>query len=772
MLKRSVGSYASGSLGACASLALAIGAASYPAQAQSQNASPSAAADSNSSADATGLTEIVVTAQFKAANLQETPIAITAEDAAMMEARGHKSLLDVASAAPNVNIRPSTSAFGNAASIFIRGVGQYDPSFALEPGVGIYIDDVYFPTIYGSVFDLLDLDRVEILRGPQGTLAGKNSIGGAIKLYSKKPTGEGGGYVEGSYGNFDQTSLRAGVDFTLVPDRVFVRLAGVYKQRDGYMTRLDFGCAHPGSGVASNPLQTDCKLGTEGGDRFGGVRAALRWTPSDKLEVDITADTSVDDAEPAPTKLTYVLPTTGLQPFVNNADFINYSTYTDPNIPFSVPVTNRVASDGGAATIRYQLAENLALTSITAFRRYDGQSGIDEDGSPLGLQTLYSTVEFKEFTQENRLDGEIGKLDYTTGMYYYHGEGFTGGRVDASTVDFLSDNETPSNSISGFLHTVYHVTDPFSVSAGVRYTHENKKFTYGLKSPTDPTQPAAFVGAIDGSVGRYERSRVDYRLNAQYQWAPTFMTYATASTGFKGGGVNPRPFVPSQVAPFGPETMKAYEVGAKSELFNRTVRLNVSAFYNDYSDIQLTITNGFGGFFLSAIPLNAGDAHVKGVELEGEAHVIDNLAIDASLSYLDFKYVSLTPAAVVSGIGFGMKTPFTPSTQASAGIQYEIPAQVLGGSLTPRLDANYQGHFYTNAANGPFNDTQSRTLVNGRLTWKSDSARWEAALAGSNLLNKYYYLTTFDNTGPGGFANAVPAPPRMWTISIKSTFQP
>ncbi|MDB6083136.1 MAG: Pesticin receptor, partial [Gammaproteobacteria bacterium] len=301
-------------LKACATGALAVGAAGVSGGVAAQTVQPgaaaadSASADTGAAADANSLSEIVVTAQFRRDNLQSTPIAITAVNAAMMEARNQTSLLDIASSAPNVNIRPSTSALGNAASIFIRGIGQYDPSFALEPGVGIYIDDVYFPTIYGSVFDLLDLDRVEILRGPQGTLAGKNSIGGAIKLYSKKPDGQNEGYAEAGYGNFNQTSFRAGTDFTLVPDQLFMRLAGVYKRSDGYMNRVDFGCANPGSGVKPNPIQESCALGTEGGQQFGGIRAALRWVPGSKLEVNLSADYSVDDGEPSPTKLVYALP--------------------------------------------------------------------------------------------------------------------------------------------------------------------------------------------------------------------------------------------------------------------------------------------------------------------------------------------------------------------------------------------------------------------------------------------------------------------------------
>lgn len=751
-----------------------VGAAGSGSAGTTATSPSSLATNPNSAPDSSVISEIVVTAQYRRENLQTTPIAITAENAAMLNARNQTSLLDVAEAAPNVNIRQSASALGNGASIYIRGVGQYDTNFALEPGVGIYIDDVYFPTIYGSVLDLLDLDRVEILRGPQGTLAGKNSIGGAIKLYSKKPDGDDGGYIELGYGDYGQTTVRAAGDFTIVPGQLFMRIAGVYKHSDGYETREDYGCAHPASGVAGNALSDNCTLGTEGGDEFGGVRAQLRWTPTSDLEVNLSADSSTDNAQPAATKLVYALPGTGLQPYVTNLTpaqrYINYSTYADPSIGLSIPAINRVASSGEALTINYQIADQLSLTSISAFRKYDGQSGIDGDGSPLPTQTLYVENTFSEYTEEDRLNGRLGSLDYTVGAFYYHGNGVNGGRVDASGVDFLQNDPAVSSSVSGFVHTVYHVTDPFSVSAGFRYTHENKSYSFSDLSPFVIGAPAALVGGITGDRGYYADSRPDWRLNAAYQWTPSLMTYATFSTGFKGGGVNPRPFVQSQVVPFGPEKIDAYEIGAKSEWLDHRVRLNLAAFYNDYKSIQLTLTNGYGGFPISAVPVNAGDAHVKGVELESELHPIAGLEIDASASYLDFNYVSLTASAQASGIEYGMSTPFTPSQEFDAGVQYDLPISNIGGTITPRLDANYQSHFYTNAANGPYNYTQSRTLANGRLTWRSDGNKWEAAVSVTNLLNKYYYLNTFDIVSESGIATATPAPPRMWMGSIKYKF--
>src|SRR3954464_8076835 len=193
------------------------------------------------------LDEVVVTAQFREQRVQDAPLAITAINAEMLEARNQTSIVDVANQAPNVVLKPAPAPYGPAMQAFIRGVGQSDFNYALEPGVGIYVDDVYYSTLTGSVLDLLDLDRVEVLRGPQGTLAGQNSIGGAIKLYSKKPSGSDTGSVQATYGSFNRTDIRASADATLMKDVLFGRIAGVSHHVDGYVTRYDYGCSHPGS---------------------------------------------------------------------------------------------------------------------------------------------------------------------------------------------------------------------------------------------------------------------------------------------------------------------------------------------------------------------------------------------------------------------------------------------------------------------------------------------------------------------------------------------
>src|SRR3954452_928246 len=252
------------------------------------------------------LDEVVVTAQFREQRVQDAPLAITAISAEMLESRNQTSIVDVANQAPNVVLKPAPAPYGPAIQAFIRGVGQSDFNYALEPGVGIYVDDVYYSTITGSILDLLDLDRVEVLRGPQGTLAGQNSIGGAIKLYSKKPSGNDSGSVQATYGSFNRTDIRASADVTLMKDVLFGRIAGVSPHVDGYSTRYDYGCSHPGSGAPSTTSSVDCKLGTEGGKAYDAVRGSLRWLPVDKLEVSLAGDYTNDNSEASPLTLIYV----------------------------------------------------------------------------------------------------------------------------------------------------------------------------------------------------------------------------------------------------------------------------------------------------------------------------------------------------------------------------------------------------------------------------------------------------------------------------------
>jgi iron complex outermembrane receptor protein len=764
-----------------------------------------------------GVERIVVTAQFREQSLQDTPVAITAVNAALLEARSQTNIVDVANQAPNVRLTKGSAPYGPSLQAHIRGVGQHDFSFALEPGVGVYVDDVYYATLTGSILDLLDLDRVEILRGPQGTLAGQNSIGGAIKLFSRAPTGDGGGFVQGTFGEFNRTEVRAAADFTLVPDRLFGRISGVSAAKDGYVTRYDYACTHPGTAVPSFKTGPGCELGTEGGISYSGLRGSLRWTPGDRVEVNLIGDYTNDNSEASPFTLLYVgnlagPGVTGANPanhsingvplgaptgsaFISYSPFgpyaldtfsdspyINYSTHANPapvdgTAPYANSPIYQVDSWGVSATADVELTDNLNLKSISAYRRYEGEWSIDEDGSPIGSTTLLNQVWHWQLTQEFRLNGTLfdDAVNYTLGAFYLDKNSWYGGRVDLNTLQFVEDDTIPATTQALFANVDWAVTDRLSLIAGVRYSDVEKTFNYGRKGIPGNIYgglaPPA-VRPLDGVAGAFSGDRWDYRAVAQYRWSDALMTYAQYSTGFKSGGVNPRPFFPNQALPHNPEELTAYEIGAKSDLLDGALRLNAAVFQNKYDDILMTVNSCPPPATPTpcAMPVNAGEADVQGFELEAFARPIDGLTIDASYSYLDFEYTSLTAAALGSGITLDMRMPFAPESQYSIGAQYEIQ---LGqaGTLTPRLDYAWQDSYFTGAINrAPYNVIESRGLLNGRLTWRPENDEWAVALEVTNMADELYYTGIFDNRGSSRTIQGQPGLPQEWAITVRRNF--
>src|SRR5687768_3356305 len=247
------------------------------------------------------LAEVIVTAQYRAEPLQETPIAITAITAADLEARAVSSAFEVAYTVPNASFRPAQAAFGNTMTAFVRGIGQNDFDFAFEPGVGIYVDDVYHPFTLGSSIELLDLERVEVLRGPQGTLCGRGSIGGAVRFVAKQPKGDDTGSISMTVGEYDRIDLRASYDFAL-GENLFARVTGVSASRGGYQDVIDFTCAFPAQSGTLPVMPVNqangCKLGTQGGEDVLGARGTLRWVASDRFEASFTGEVLNSDAEP------------------------------------------------------------------------------------------------------------------------------------------------------------------------------------------------------------------------------------------------------------------------------------------------------------------------------------------------------------------------------------------------------------------------------------------------------------------------------------------
>lgn len=788
----------------------------FPALAQ--EAAPSSADKSES------LQEVTVTAQFVRQNLQDTPVAITAISSARLEERGNQTIEDIARQAPNVTLTTGGAYGGPSLVAFIRGVGQTDFDPALEPGVGLYVDDVYYSTLTGSILDLLDLDRVEVLRGPQGTLAGKNSIGGSIKLYTKKPTVEHDGYVEAGYGSYNAVTVRGASNFTLIPDRLFARLSGVSRSRDGYITRYDYGCTHPGTVLAAafpSELESpSCVLGTEGGIRYTAGRLALRWLATDNLELNLAADVLSDVSEAPANVLLGAGPTAapiivngviwpnlaGVPANIAGCEFItygprscdprrpnnpyaNYATYTDPRTGLAITPNQTVKSRDLSLNIDWKLSDSLDLQSISAYRRYVSGFGDDQTGSPIPGALLYQTLTHHQTSEELRLNGKAGTLvDYTLGAFYFDQYTAHDGRIDLgySGLDFLHGPD-PVNATTWavFAHGIVHATDRLDLSLGIRYSDDKKDYDYARHNPdgsaiqpclgppgTPGNPPNCLISSLQGVSSQFKGTRTDYRAALSYRWTDRLMTYAQLSTGYKGGGVNPRPLYNVQALTFRPETLDAYEIGLKSQMLDNRLRLNVAAFYNQYKDIQLVLSDCtalFGPVFglPCLLPANAGDAHVKGGELELDWTPFKGLQIDASYSYLDFKFVRINAA---TGLDLGKVTPYTPRNKASLGIQYEIQLGGIG-SLTPRIDTSYQSTVYGDVNNTALETIAGYTLVSGRLSWSSPEKSWEASLECQNLTDRLYYLSKGDGTyNGGGYAFGAPGLPRTVMLNVKRSF--
>ncbi|MEZ5894526.1 MAG: TonB-dependent receptor [Parvularculaceae bacterium] len=740
--------------------------------------------------------EIIVTAQFRSQRLQDTPIAISALNGDMLDARGMTELTDLR--VPNLTAEPAPGIFGPAAQIYIRGVGQFDTNFTFEPGVGVYIDDVYYATVFGNSFDLLDLDRVEVLRGPQGTLAGKNSIGGAIKLYSKKPDGDPSAFIEAQTGSYDLVSIRGATNLTIVPEKVFLRLSGKGKHIKGYIDRVDYKCTHP-----SSPLPTyvtndgvSCRLGRLAGGDEVGLRAQLRMIPTDQLEINIAADyfdSSGDpgasiliDARPAANSLNGV--TYGPE-FISPNPYTSYATYRGTaTSSYNAIAKSELTSWGVSGTINYDLAESVQLTSITAYRSAEAYFVVDNDESPIPKSESIGQPSQEQFTQEVRANVTLGEFaDVTVGGYYYNGDGLQAGRnlIGSLNADFVTADTIDSESTSVFAHAIFHLTDALNLTGGVRYTDDEKTYTHVRSLVDGGFSPA--VNPIDGQSATFAKEVWDYRAVVDYRWSPSFFTYAQFSTGFKGGGINPRVFFPNQVAPFDEEKLKAYEIGFKSNFLENKVTLNVAAFLNDYTNIQIQTSTPFfnvnlpvqpditmpnynpiGGTFPAAVFLNAGDVRQKGGEAELTLAPTDGLLINASVSYLKGKYKELLPQAMASSLTEDMELPFAPHWQTDFGIQYEFP--FAGGSLTPRLDYHYQSGSFSAAINDPRNRLESRNILDARLTYRTSNEDWEATLGVSNLTDDFFYYSKFDIYVAGGYVTGTPSRPREWSLTIKRNF--
>ncbi len=778
----------------CSVLALlAIGST----QARADDAAPAAQPSSNTST----VEEVVVTARFRKEGAQNAPTAITAISGAGLSARNLTNVQDLGAAVPNAFIAPPTAATGASAYISMRGVSQSDFNFAFEPGVGVYIDDVYHPTLMGSALDLMDVDHVEVLRGPQGTLFGKNSMGGAIRLFSKEPRGDNSGYLEGTIGSYDRLDFKGAFDTALIPDKLFLRVSAAEKHVKGYVNLLDFACDMKRrgtsnlipAGISANPSAgPSCSTGREGGEDLKAGRMMLRYIASPKLEFGLTGDVTYDDREANPDVLIDTVPAAQLPSLIpsiapwngnlaNGPTPVYDSRFVPPNhyssyANITTGNTSSIHEWGVSGSGKYQITSDIQAKAVLAYREFSSDFSYNPDASPYGFGENSNPITRDQFSAELQVTGQAldKKLDWATGLYYFDANTHLGGHIIYTSLNFDQDDHYTDKSKSAFIHGVYHVTDALSLTVGARYSDVSKGYTFHHPGITDQSFSQAA-----------KESRWDWLVNLDYKITPDISIYGQVATGFRPGGVNPRPIiVPDQLVSFKGEELTSFEGGIKTKLFHNRVIFNLAGFYSDYSS-HLSQSTVFECLATKAVTFTGpgscpvggaapwfyyfnDKAEVHGIEAELDAEPIDNLHVNASLGWNGAK------SLVTDKTAPNYRDPsnlFQPEWNISGGGEYRFD---LGGhgSLTPRLDVVYQSKmtFNGNLASPATAEVTAaaRTVVNGKITYVSPDRNWSVSLSGTNLFDQFYWYNKF---ALNGFAiSGVPSRPQEWSVTVRRDF--
>lgn len=727
-------------------------------------AGPVAAGASPAGAD--GLEEIIVTAERRESNLQDTPISITAVTAAVLQAQGVRTVNDLAASVPNLT--STTGPQGSAdANFFIRGVGQFDFIATNDPGVGVYVDGVYLGRTVGALFDSSDIDRVEVLRGPQGTLFGRNTLGGAVSIVSKQPQlGELSGTVGGSTGSRDRIDVDGSINLPL-GDTAALRIGAFERYQDGFATRSFDGA----------------KFGKT--KRYGG-RAQLLFKPSDRLSLTLSADYSNDKSNPAPSVLLAILPLPFFPPDAAS-QIQNRDRFYSVNSSNSTESRNEIY--GFSGTLAYELSDTLTLKSITAYRNLDAFSTSDPDGTLYRLYDQQAPTKQNQFSQELQLTGSLfeDKLDIVLGGYYFREE------VDQTlflcfapitprpTAFFNAcntwnqGNRQVTKSYAVFGQARLKLGERFSLTAGGRYTSErknivsNQAFDFrpaGLEVAPGVVIPGFLSPIASNLPGRLKFNKFTPKLGAEYKASDDVLLFASYAKGFRSGGFNGRLIVPATSVPtYQPDTNDAYEIGFKADTPDRRLRFNATAFYQKYKGIQQTISVPVTQFQVA----NAGNADLYGFEAELTAAPTPALRLNASLGYSNSEFVDVPPEAEQSGTINGNSLPFSPRWTASIGGEYRIDIGERFKAI-PRVDYRYQSRTYFTALNLPLEQQGGYGLLSARLTLADAGDRYSIAVYGENLTDKEYYTFGQNALGAQGVAYNYLGRPREYGVTARFNF--
>jgi len=637
------------------------------------------------------LEEIIVTAQKREQSLQETPIAITAFDADSLREQGITDIEDASQYIPNVQIAESPAG-STGAVIAIRGSVTINPAVTWEQTVGVYLDGVFIGKTAGGLFDVAELERLEVLRGPQGSLYGKNTVGGAINMITRKPSGEFGGKVSLGLGNYGYQTFGLNVDSEQIADALSLSLSYLEKRRDGFDDNL-----------ANN---SEFKaLDSQAG------RLSARYDASETVTIDYSYDWSDLDNTPA------------LAQMVATPDYHRPKTASLDGAVYDRAITN-----GHSLQVSAEF-DGVTVKSITAYREMSFDDTVDLDNSAaIGFHTL-RMVEQDQLSQELQLSGQVGDVSYIAGLFYYNESANTVNpyQFGSEFGPFVVRNfyGVDSEAFALFGQADWAASDQLTVSVGLRWTDEEKDFY--ISHPD--AGPGSFTTSANNSWENFSPS-----LSISYAWSDQLNSYLRVARGWKAGGFNGESEnLAVAETPYNEEEVTSYEVGVKALLLDNRLQLNAALFQNNTTDMQLSEFLGASGY--SQIN-NAGEATVTGVEVEAVAAVSDQLTLFANYGYLDAEYDSFI------SYGYEVKDtalfPYSPENTWSVGAQYSHQA------LSARVDYSFvdDHDLYYDQGSAATTSVADYALLNARISWEVSAANNVITLSmwGKNLTDEEYYI--------------------------------
>lgn len=712
------------------------------ASAVALSALPAAAQEAPADEQAATLDEVVVTARRREERLQDVPVAVTALSAQALENLQASDIGDLEAAVPNLTLHEGDA---SNAVVYLRGVGQIDSLAFADPGVGVYVDDVYLGRAQGAFLSVYDVARIEVLRGPQGTLYGRNTIGGAVKFVSTPLDDLWSGRAEASIGDYGLVETRLSLGGGLNGDGTLLGKAAVStSRRDGY----------------SDNAFTGFDDGDK--DQIAG-RVSLEYRPSADLSVRLNLDASRDRPQTSrtPARATGVLglyPDTRADPFKVDADFNDL---------------NRLDTFGAAVTADWSLSDAVSLKSITAWRSMDYASHLDLDATPLAVFGVYVDENQHQFSQELQLSWTGDRMNAVAGLFYFDESDLTYSGLLGPVINLVTGslNDQRNRSYAAYGQGTWEITDRLSLTAGLRYTSEDKDFTrtqtfYGpLTEPPARDAPGLLVTDIDTGASWDSwspKAGVDFKISDDV------MAYASVSRGFKSGGFDGRANDGAGAAPYDPETLWAYEAGIKSSLLDRRLTANLAVFHNDYTDLQLSSfsADGAGGFV--ALFTNAGAATIRGVELELAARPFDGLTLNATMGYLDARYDDYAGPGGVD-ISDQRELVNAPEWSARLGGVY-VTDLGQAGSLTFGADAAYRSKVYSTVSSSETLAQGAHTLVDAFVRWSDADDRLFAQIGGKNLTDERHIEQGFDLSDSLGYQLAYFGAPRTVRLTVGFSF--